>query len=135
MVGKKSGRALLREEGTLSAQFYRITLSRSAALNLCLSAFHRQFSSTSFMISADWPMRCMWEGAMHVLTRARNRPGTHRQQHGVFDVAAGEHDQSKELLHVCLLLSFLRIAHPWFGISVSLRIDNQNGGKKGSRWA
>ena len=66
-------------------------------------------------------MLCVWEGAVNVLTLSPNRPGAHGQQHGVFDLASGEHDQSEKLLHVCLLLSFLRLVRYRFGITFLLK--------------
>lgn len=43
-----------------------------------------------------------------------DRAGAHGQQYGVYDLAAGHHDQPKELLHVCQ--PFPRRLTPLFGL-------------------
>ncbi len=76
MVGKKSGKALLREEGMLP--FLNVPL-----LKLC--------------IAAEAPLQDA------LLLTSSTRPGKDGQQPGSHNMASGDHDQSEKLLYVSLL--------------------------------
>lgn len=105
MVGKKSGRALLREEGTLSLMHsLHITLHHPDLPSAICNSPPFTAIHSNRLAQALQKGRC--RGAENRADLI-HRPGAHGQQHGVLDLAAGEYDQSEKLLHVCLLLPLL----------------------------
>lgn len=92
MVGKKSGRALLRDEGMPAYchcfDFACLGTKRSSSL----TALHS----------------CPPHGLLIACLQSTNadcdhRPAAHGQWHGPHQLASGEYDQSEKLLHVCCL--------------------------------
>ena len=97
MVGKKSGRALLREEGTFA---YLHDTARSPVWDLSLTASPPPTQPAA--PRSEWDLACS--------SNQFHRTAAHGQQYGIHHLAAGEHDQSEELLYVCFDSSFATTA-------------------------
>jgi hypothetical protein len=93
MVGKKSGRALLREEGEHFTLHDRTGMRRRVLRTFPPCAEQTLQLATHRLPSCPKPV------CTRLIDYAR-RPAAHGQQYGVHHLAAGQHDQSEELLHV-----------------------------------